>query len=29
MAMKMRLKMDNRSHGYNINRPTAKHGQIY
>ena len=26
---KMRLKMENRSHRYNINRPRARHGHKY
>ena len=29
MAMKMRLKMKNRSHRYDINRPTPRHGYKY
>ena len=29
MAMKMRLKMKNRSHRYDINRPTPIHGHKY
>ena len=29
MAMKMRLKMKNRSHRYDINRPRLRHGHKY
>ena len=29
MAMKMRLKMENRSQRYNINRPRPRHGPTY
>ena len=29
MTMKMRLKMKNKSHRYDINRPTSKHGCKY
>ena len=29
MIMKVRLKMKNRLHGYDINRPTPRHGHKY